>query len=74
MASLSVVCEIIGQKPDLQLQSLPAIDTLKTVILCAQVNSVLKKPCSLENNRYITLRRKSLISLKYYSLNFFILT
>ncbi|KAJ6664680.1 hypothetical protein lerEdw1_006253 [Lerista edwardsae] len=50
MASLSVVCDIIGQKPDLQLQSLPAVDTLKTVILCAQVNPVLKKPCSLENN------------------------
>ncbi|XP_066473038.1 probable methyltransferase TARBP1 isoform X2 [Tiliqua scincoides] len=50
MASLSAVCEIIDQKPDLQLQSLPAVDTLKTVMLCAQVNPVLKKPCNMENN------------------------
>ncbi|XP_062980444.1 probable methyltransferase TARBP1 [Elgaria multicarinata webbii] len=50
MASLSVVCEIIDQKPELQLDSLPALDTLKTAISCAKLNHVLKKPCSMETN------------------------
>ncbi|KAL8185878.1 UNVERIFIED_CONTAM: Tar (HIV-1) RNA binding protein 1 [Gekko kuhli] len=50
MASLSVICEIIDQKPALQLQSLPAVETLKTVIFCSEFNHVLKKPCSMEKN------------------------
>ncbi|XP_061480500.1 probable methyltransferase TARBP1 isoform X2 [Rhineura floridana] len=53
MASLSVICEIIHRKPDLQLESLPAIDSLKTTISCARLNHVLKKPCSMEENRYL---------------------
>ncbi|XP_060099002.1 probable methyltransferase TARBP1 isoform X2 [Heteronotia binoei] len=48
MASLSVVCEIIHQKPALQFQSLPAVETLKTVISCLELNHVLKKPFSME--------------------------
>ncbi|XP_077202094.1 tRNA (guanosine(18)-2'-O)-methyltransferase TARBP1 isoform X4 [Paroedura picta] len=48
MASLSVVCEIMDQMPALQLQSLPAVETLKTVIACSELNHVLKKPCSME--------------------------
>ncbi|XP_054828884.1 probable methyltransferase TARBP1 [Eublepharis macularius] len=50
MASLSVVCEIIDQKPALQLESLPAVEMLKTFISCSQLNHVLKKPCSMEKN------------------------
>ncbi|XP_053155411.1 probable methyltransferase TARBP1 isoform X2 [Hemicordylus capensis] len=50
MASLRIICEIIDQKSDLQLESLPAVDTLKTVFLCAQLNHVLKKPSSMEKN------------------------
>nr|XP_056709163.1 probable methyltransferase TARBP1 isoform X2 [Euleptes europaea] len=50
MASLSVVCEIIDQKPALQLQSLPSVESLKTVISCSQFDHVLKKPCSMEKN------------------------
>uniref|UniRef100_A0A670HPX0 tRNA (guanosine(18)-2'-O)-methyltransferase TARBP1 n=2 Tax=Podarcis muralis TaxID=64176 RepID=A0A670HPX0_PODMU len=53
MASLSVICEIIDQKPDLQLESLPAVETLKTTISCAQLNHVLKKPCSMEKDSYL---------------------
>uniref|UniRef100_A0A8D2LUL6 tRNA (guanosine(18)-2'-O)-methyltransferase TARBP1 n=1 Tax=Varanus komodoensis TaxID=61221 RepID=A0A8D2LUL6_VARKO len=50
MASLCAVCEIIDEKPELQLESLPAVDTLKTAFSCAKLNHVLKKPCSMETN------------------------
>ncbi|KAJ7342264.1 hypothetical protein JRQ81_009978 [Phrynocephalus forsythii] len=50
MASLSVVCEIIRQKPALHLESLPSVDILKKTISCSQLNPVLKKPCCMERN------------------------
>lgn len=53
MAALRVVCEIMDQKPDLQLQFLPAVDSLKTAIFSTQLNRVLKKPNNMEQNRYI---------------------
>uniref|UniRef100_A0A8D0H7W7 tRNA (guanosine(18)-2'-O)-methyltransferase TARBP1 n=1 Tax=Sphenodon punctatus TaxID=8508 RepID=A0A8D0H7W7_SPHPU len=52
MASLRVVCDISDQKPELQLESLPAVDNLKSFITMAQLNQVLNKPCSVETNRY----------------------
>ncbi|KAM7173957.1 putative methyltransferase TARBP1 isoform 1-T1 [Macrochelys suwanniensis] len=48
MASLTVVCEIIDQKPELQLQSLHAVETLKGFISSVQLNQVLKKPSYIE--------------------------
>ncbi|XP_014379351.1 probable methyltransferase TARBP1 isoform X1 [Alligator sinensis] len=48
MASLTVVCEIIDQKPELQLESLQPVETLKRFISSAQLNQVLKKPSSIE--------------------------
>ncbi|KAM9155886.1 putative methyltransferase TARBP1 isoform 2-T2 [Pangshura tecta] len=48
MASLTVVCEIIDQKPELQLKSLHAIETLKGFISSVQLNQVLKKPSYIE--------------------------
>ncbi|XP_067391938.1 probable methyltransferase TARBP1 isoform X2 [Emydura macquarii macquarii] len=48
MASLTVVCEIIDQKPELQLESLHAVETLKDFISSAQLNQVLKKPSYIE--------------------------
>ncbi|XP_015672407.1 probable methyltransferase TARBP1, partial [Protobothrops mucrosquamatus] len=50
MAALRVVCEIMDQKPDLQLQFLPAVDSLKTAIFSTQLNHVLKKPNNMEQN------------------------
>ncbi|KAL7987557.1 hypothetical protein Chor_006476 [Crotalus horridus] len=50
MAALRVVCEIMDQKPDLQLQFLPAVDSLKTAIFSTQLNRVLKKPNNMEQN------------------------
>uniref|UniRef100_A0A8C8SF42 tRNA (guanosine(18)-2'-O)-methyltransferase TARBP1 n=1 Tax=Pelusios castaneus TaxID=367368 RepID=A0A8C8SF42_9SAUR len=47
MASLTVVCEIIDQKPE-QLESLQAVETLKDFISSAQLNQVLKKPFYIE--------------------------
>uniref|UniRef100_A0A8C4YJT7 tRNA (guanosine(18)-2'-O)-methyltransferase TARBP1 n=1 Tax=Gopherus evgoodei TaxID=1825980 RepID=A0A8C4YJT7_9SAUR len=53
MASLTVVCEIIDQKPELQLKSLHAVETLKGFISSVQLNQVLKKPSyTEEKNRY----------------------
>uniref|UniRef100_A0A8C8SFK9 tRNA (guanosine(18)-2'-O)-methyltransferase TARBP1 n=1 Tax=Pelusios castaneus TaxID=367368 RepID=A0A8C8SFK9_9SAUR len=53
MASLTVVCEIIDQKPE-QLESLQAVETLKDFISSAQLNQVLKKPFYIEEkNRYV---------------------
>ncbi|XP_043367321.1 probable methyltransferase TARBP1 isoform X4 [Dermochelys coriacea] len=48
MASLTVVCEIIDQKPELQLKSLRAVETLKGFISSVQLNQVLKKPSYIE--------------------------
>uniref|UniRef100_A0A8C4YJL0 tRNA (guanosine(18)-2'-O)-methyltransferase TARBP1 n=1 Tax=Gopherus evgoodei TaxID=1825980 RepID=A0A8C4YJL0_9SAUR len=48
MASLTVVCEIIDQKPELQLKSLHAVETLKGFISSVQLNQVLKKPSYTE--------------------------
>uniref|UniRef100_A0A7M4FGM8 TAR (HIV-1) RNA binding protein 1 n=1 Tax=Crocodylus porosus TaxID=8502 RepID=A0A7M4FGM8_CROPO len=48
MASLTVVCEIIDQKPELQLESMQPVETLKRFISSAQLNQVLKKPSSVE--------------------------
>ncbi|XP_065257613.1 probable methyltransferase TARBP1 [Emys orbicularis] len=54
MASLTVVCEIIDQKPELQLKSLHAVETLKGFISSVQLNQVLKKPSYIEEkNRYV---------------------
>ncbi|XP_070590074.1 LOW QUALITY PROTEIN: probable methyltransferase TARBP1 [Erythrolamprus reginae] len=50
LAALRVVCEIMDQKPDLQLQFLPAVDSFKTAILNTQLNHVLKKPNNMEQN------------------------
>ncbi|XP_070788656.1 probable methyltransferase TARBP1 [Pituophis catenifer annectens] len=50
LAALRVVCEIMDQKPDLQLQFLPAVDSLKTAIFSTQLNHVLKKPNNMEQN------------------------
>nr|XP_008122376.1 PREDICTED: probable methyltransferase TARBP1 [Anolis carolinensis] len=50
IASLSKVCEIIDQKPDLQLQFLPSVDALKTAISCTQLDYVLKKPSCMEKS------------------------
>uniref|UniRef100_A0A674K3D8 tRNA (guanosine(18)-2'-O)-methyltransferase TARBP1 n=1 Tax=Terrapene triunguis TaxID=2587831 RepID=A0A674K3D8_9SAUR len=48
MASLTVVCEIIDQKPELQLKSLHVVETLKDFISSVQLNQVLKKPSYIE--------------------------
>ncbi|XP_073194225.1 probable methyltransferase TARBP1 isoform X6 [Lepidochelys kempii] len=48
MASLTVVCEIIDRKPELQLKSLHAVETLKGFISSVQLNQVLKKPSYIE--------------------------
>uniref|UniRef100_A0A674K605 tRNA (guanosine(18)-2'-O)-methyltransferase TARBP1 n=1 Tax=Terrapene triunguis TaxID=2587831 RepID=A0A674K605_9SAUR len=54
MASLTVVCEIIDQKPELQLKSLHVVETLKDFISSVQLNQVLKKPSYIEEkNRYV---------------------
>uniref|UniRef100_A0A8C6X300 tRNA (guanosine(18)-2'-O)-methyltransferase TARBP1 n=1 Tax=Naja naja TaxID=35670 RepID=A0A8C6X300_NAJNA len=52
LAALKVVCEIMDQNPDLQLQFLPAVNSLKTAIFSTQLNHVLKKPNSVEQQRY----------------------
>ncbi|XP_060609823.2 probable methyltransferase TARBP1 [Anolis sagrei] len=46
IASLSKVCEIIDQKPDLQF--LPSVNALKTAISCIQLD--LKKPSCMEKS------------------------
>ncbi|XP_074846250.1 tRNA (guanosine(18)-2'-O)-methyltransferase TARBP1 isoform X2 [Carettochelys insculpta] len=48
MASISMVCKIIDQKPELQLESLHAVETLKCFISSVQLNQVLKKPSCIE--------------------------
>nr|XP_032630889.1 probable methyltransferase TARBP1 [Chelonoidis abingdonii] len=48
MASLTVVCEIFDQKPELQLKSLHAVETLKGFISSVKLNQVLKKPSYIE--------------------------
>ncbi|XP_042312637.1 probable methyltransferase TARBP1 [Sceloporus undulatus] len=50
LASLSTVCEIIDQTPDLQFEFLPSVDALKTVISCTQLSCVLKKPSCMEKS------------------------
>uniref|UniRef100_A0A8C6K2A1 tRNA (guanosine(18)-2'-O)-methyltransferase TARBP1 n=1 Tax=Melopsittacus undulatus TaxID=13146 RepID=A0A8C6K2A1_MELUD len=44
MASLTAVCELMDQKPEAHLDSLPSVDALKRFISFSQFNDVLKKP------------------------------
>ncbi|EMP27266.1 Putative methyltransferase TARBP1 [Chelonia mydas] len=53
MASLTVVCEIIDRKPELQLKSLHAVETLKGFISSVQLNQVLKKPSYIEEKNRV---------------------
>ncbi|NXG28118.1 TARB1 methyltransferase, partial [Dromaius novaehollandiae] len=48
MASLTVVCEVMNQKPEVHLESLPSMDALKKFISFSQFNRVLKKPSYVE--------------------------
>ncbi|NWU88446.1 TARB1 methyltransferase, partial [Upupa epops] len=48
MASLAAVCEILGQKPEVHLESLPVVDAMKRFISFSQFNEVLKKPSCIE--------------------------
>ncbi|NXX12459.1 TARB1 methyltransferase, partial [Podargus strigoides] len=48
MASLTAVCEIMDQKPEVHLESLPSVDGLKRFIFFSQFNEVLKKPSYTE--------------------------
>ncbi|NWW94794.1 TARB1 methyltransferase, partial [Rhynochetos jubatus] len=48
MASLTAVCEIMDQKPEAHLQSLPSVDALKRFVSFSQFNEVLKKPSYIE--------------------------
>ncbi|NXC46992.1 TARB1 methyltransferase, partial [Penelope pileata] len=48
MASLTVVCEIMDQKPEAHLEALPSVDGLKRFISFFQFNEVLKKPSYIE--------------------------
>ncbi|XP_040455304.1 probable methyltransferase TARBP1 [Falco naumanni] len=48
MASLAAVCEIMDQKPEAHLESLPSVDALKRFISFSQLNEVLKKPSYFE--------------------------
>lgn len=54
MASLTAVCEIMDQKPEAHLESLPSVDALKRFISFFQFNEVLKKPSYIEEkSRYV---------------------
>uniref|UniRef100_A0A8B9QH36 tRNA (guanosine(18)-2'-O)-methyltransferase TARBP1 n=1 Tax=Apteryx owenii TaxID=8824 RepID=A0A8B9QH36_APTOW len=56
MASLTVVCEVMNQKPEVHLESLPSVDALKKFISFSQYNQVLKKPSYVEEkSRYTPL-------------------
>ncbi|KAJ7396199.1 hypothetical protein BTVI_147805 [Pitangus sulphuratus] len=48
MASLTAVCEIMDQKLEAHLESLPSVDALKKFISFSQFNEVLKKPSYIE--------------------------
>ncbi|XP_027754099.1 probable methyltransferase TARBP1 isoform X1 [Empidonax traillii] len=48
MASLTAVCEIMDQKLEAHLESLPSVDALKKFIFFSQFNEVLKKPSYIE--------------------------
>nr|XP_025039886.1 probable methyltransferase TARBP1 [Pelodiscus sinensis] len=48
MASITMICKIIDQKPELQLESLHVVETLKSFISSFQLNQVLKKPSCIE--------------------------
>ncbi|XP_010226600.1 PREDICTED: probable methyltransferase TARBP1, partial [Tinamus guttatus] len=48
MSSLAAVCEVMDQKPQLHLESLPAMDALKKFISFSQFNDVLEKPSYTE--------------------------
>ncbi|NWH72728.1 TARB1 methyltransferase, partial [Piaya cayana] len=48
MASLGAVCEIMDQKPEVHLESLPSVDALKRFISFSEFNEVLKKPSCIE--------------------------
>uniref|UniRef100_A0A8C6K4X2 tRNA (guanosine(18)-2'-O)-methyltransferase TARBP1 n=1 Tax=Melopsittacus undulatus TaxID=13146 RepID=A0A8C6K4X2_MELUD len=54
MASLTAVCELMDQKPEAHLDSLPSVDALKRFISFSQFNDVLKKPSYIgEESRYV---------------------
>lgn len=54
MASLAAVCEMMDQKPEAHLESLPSVDALKRFISFSQFNEVLKKPSyTEEKSRYV---------------------
>ncbi|NXU59086.1 TARB1 methyltransferase, partial [Turnix velox] len=48
MASLTAICEVMDQKPEAHLESLPSVDALKRYIFFSQNNEVLKKPSYIE--------------------------
>ncbi|NXY47169.1 TARB1 methyltransferase, partial [Ceuthmochares aereus] len=48
MASLGAVCEIMDQKPEVHLKSLPSVDALKRFLSFSEFNEVLKKPSCIE--------------------------
>uniref|UniRef100_A0A8C2SSU2 tRNA (guanosine(18)-2'-O)-methyltransferase TARBP1 n=1 Tax=Coturnix japonica TaxID=93934 RepID=A0A8C2SSU2_COTJA len=48
IASLTVVCELVDQKPEAHLQDLPFVDALKRFTAFSQFNEVLKKPSYIE--------------------------
>lgn len=54
MASLTAVCEILDQKPDAHLESLPSVDALRRFISFSRFNEILKKPSYVEEkSRYV---------------------
>ncbi|KAM8809796.1 putative methyltransferase TARBP1 [Eudromia elegans] len=44
MSSLAVVCEVMDQKPEMHLESLPSMDAFKKFFSSSQFNEVLEKP------------------------------
>ncbi|NWQ76051.1 TARB1 methyltransferase, partial [Columbina picui] len=48
MASLTAVCEILDQKPEARLESLPSVDALRRFISFSRFNEILKKPSYTE--------------------------
>lgn len=48
IASLTVVCELVDQKPEAHLEDLPCVGALKRFAASSQFNEVLKKPSHIE--------------------------
>ncbi|XP_042673501.1 probable methyltransferase TARBP1 [Centrocercus urophasianus] len=48
IASLTVVCELVDQKPEAHLEDLPCVGALKRFAASSQFNEVLKKPSYIE--------------------------